>query len=958
MPAENRFLPESNQEKKIDEKAVEILKDLSTTVNSWYSVEVPQFHNPIKWWLGDVSREYEKQEQARIAAFPFDAEKVQSGWYLKEINLPEIIGPKPNVIVSFEGIAMVSRVYCNGRYVGSHLGMFGQFDCDLSPVLNWGQANTILVYVQRGVQAPADAGQVVSVAVTVPVTRDMLTSLNCGMFGGFGRGPRARFMGIWQPVTLKVSEPGPRIRDVFFVPLLDGHRLEIDIENPGTAPREGQLLYSLVHSQNQQVLCEDKTQRLSIAPGAHQAIQLDKTGLTPEWWTPDTPVLYRLEVKWLSDKGQLLDRWEEQVGYRIVQVKGKRIYLNGKPYWCRGADMPPYGYKPNDAAVARGFLEKMKEGNTVITRSHGNPFNRLWFGLCDEIGIGVSCEGVRPWALMSKTPPPSPAILEHWKQEQLESVRQYRNHPSILFYCISNEGLQGDHENPEKLAIFKDIIEAVRKLDPTRPIFQTSGDPDHQGIADIEDVHAYWGWYEASSFVNQYNVPRRGLVLSGDRAFINQECAVPYQNTDTGGVHPAYIKRYSAHPWVGELGVHGDPKYFSQHVAMEGKLKAEKLRYQRKDVPTAGVMLFSNVTWIQHVLSRTPAEWKPFPVWHGVKQAFEPVLAAWENTQYVFYAGQEVRSHLYVVNDDIHFRDISDLRLKVETLNRDGQAVSSVEKPLGQVDYYGVKKYPLDIFMPDSASLKKLREPFTIHFSLYSGSERLSENTYAVEIVSDAWLASTSQIVLVDGCSDDLKSQLRNCGFTVSSWNERSEKADTVIIGPVSTSTMESILPALKPGGRILLLEHRQKTSAFDPSFFPVTDWQAPRNCQLVKGGFKEGALWASDRKDRLGSMPASLKGKDYILVSMEDKYSDAASPLFKLTLEYAADVYVGYNERAKVIPAWLQSYAQTGDFIEIPGNCRLKLFKKKYEAGEVILNGNNPAKNPPAMYTVIIDSP
>lgn len=103
--------------------------------------------------------------------------------------------------------------------------------------------------------------------------------------------------------------------------------------------------------------------------------------------------------------------------------------------------MPVYGYKPNDETTARNFLRRMHEGNQMVTRSGCNPWNRLWFGAADEEGVGVACEGVRPWALMSKQPPPAPAILAQWKTEQLETVRQYRNHPSILFYCVANEGL-------------------------------------------------------------------------------------------------------------------------------------------------------------------------------------------------------------------------------------------------------------------------------------------------------------------------------------------------------------------------------------------------------------------------------------------------------------------------------------------------------------------------------------
>lgn len=415
----------------------------------------------------------------------------------------------------------------------------------------------------------------------------------------------------------------------------------MEVDNPEKNDFSGYLSYTVKNKQSGEFLASENDRKtLKIGKEDATVIEIDKKGLSPNLWTPNDPFLYQLEVSWNDKNGKLIDRYNCEVGYRTVGVKGKNIMLNGNPYWVRGANMPPYGYKPNDEETARAFVQLMHNGNTVVTRTHGNPWNDMWYTAADEIGIGVSSEGVRPWALMTTAPPPKEAILEQWKKEQLESIKKYRNHPSILFYELSNEGLQGDHENPEKLAIFKDLIEAVWKMDPSRPIFQTSGDPDVEHQADIEDVHSYWGWYEPSSFVNDYTKPMRGLTLDNGRPFINEEAAVPYSMIDDGSVHPNYIPRYSAQSWVGDIGTLGkDDSYFQEHIYLEGKMKAEKLRRSRKYVDNTGFMLFCNVTWIQHALSRPPSQWKPFPVYEGVKEGFQPVLVAMRSPQRNFFEG-------------------------------------------------------------------------------------------------------------------------------------------------------------------------------------------------------------------------------------------------------------------------------------------------------------------------------
>jgi|GEM_PF-6367346 len=807
--AKDDLAPSSTSSKDIDAKAREIS---GKKMAAWANVQVPQFLNRISWWLPDVSKEYEQQEIERVSKLPEGATTAQAGWYSKTLTLPKGAASK-EVYANFEGVALVSRVYINGVNVGQHLGMFGSFKCRLTPYLKQGEDNHLLVYVERGVKSK-DGDKLISVEVSVPVTQNMLLSLNKSMFDKIG--PKYNVMGIWLPATLEVSEQGGRIADVFFNPGLEGHTMEFTMENPDPAKTvEGKLSYTITNKKTgKPLVAETVKPSLKLAPGTRNTFTVSKNGLKPLLWSPDIPNLYVMDVKWTSPSGKLVHQWKEQVGYRTISTKGSQVLLNGKPYWSRGANMPPYGYKPNDESVARGFLKYMHDGNTVITRSHGNPWNHMWFTAADEIGVGVSCEG-GTWALLAKDIPPAGNIAA-WKAEQLEIVKQYRNHPSILFYVVSNEGLANDdYKNPDKLAIYKDIITEMRKLDNSKLIFQTSGNPDHLKIADIEDTHSYWDWYWSSSYVNDYTKHGHGLPHN-DRPFLSQEGAVPYSMIDDGSVHPSYIPRYCAQPWIGDRGVFGgDYSYFQEHIRAVSKLKAEKLRYSRAQLPTAGFHLFSNVTWIQHALSKPVKDWKPFPVYQGVKEGYEPVLVGLTNTQHVFYGGHVINTEVFVVNDDTKTRDFKNLSADITVKNASGQVLTASKTTVGDVAYYAVKKVPADFKVPASQGTTTA----SIIITLRDGKKVISTNNYPIRIIKKETVtagAEKTKLVGLSGVAPQLVNYLVAAGVKVQDVKALKEKADVILVGSLDAKTSrEDVEKMVKKGGRVIVLGQGEKSQRF-----------------------------------------------------------------------------------------------------------------------------------------------
>ena len=104
---------------------------------------------------------------------------------------------------------------------------------------------------------------------------------------------------------------------------------------------------------------------------------LNLSNVKPKLWTPADPHLYRLDVILESESGETLDSWSHDVGFRTFEVRGNKLFLNGHPYWLRGAGWHlPYGKNPFDPLLPRKLILALHEaGRPRRTRTHATPWN-------------------------------------------------------------------------------------------------------------------------------------------------------------------------------------------------------------------------------------------------------------------------------------------------------------------------------------------------------------------------------------------------------------------------------------------------------------------------------------------------------------------------------------------------------------------------------------------------------
>jgi len=140
-----------------------------------------------------------------------------------------------------------------------------------------------------------------------------------------------------------------------------------------------------------------------------------------EFWSPDSPKLYRLSV--VTAAGSCAQLF----GIRRLAASGERLRLNGRPIYLRGVTEHAYFAKtthmPRDLAYWRMVTAKRKELGFNFVRFHTFVPPEEYLDATDELGMLVHVE--------------SPNFVPI--SEYAAIVAFGRRHPSVVIYCTGNE---------------------------------------------------------------------------------------------------------------------------------------------------------------------------------------------------------------------------------------------------------------------------------------------------------------------------------------------------------------------------------------------------------------------------------------------------------------------------------------------------------------------------------------
>jgi len=451
--------------------------------SAWRKLDLP--HD----WSIELERAATNPSVASGGYFPMGR-----GIYQKTLCVPEEWRGK-KVFVEFEGVYMNAEVRVNEHFVARHPYGYTSFTLDLTPYLIYGAKNTLTVTVDNAAQ------------------------LNSRWYSGSG---------IYRPVWLLVAEPvhiaqyGVYVTTPEVSPETARIRVSTQIANETTEIREVTLRSQALVPDG--AAAGEVEARLTLAAASSQVVTQELVIARPQCWSPDAPLLYRLESTVLAGE-HVVDSASTTFGIRSLKVDARLGFLiNDQPVKMKGGCVHHDNGVMGSASYPRSEERKVEllkaSGYNAIRCAH-NPPAPSFLDACDRLGMLVIDEAFDCWR-DGKNPYDYHAVFDDWWERDIESmVRRDRNHPSVVVWSIGNELME--RGRPEGAAIARQLADAVRALDSTRPVTAAicgSWDgwpwPNTDGVFSTLDIGGYnylWSLYES----DHVRLPQR--VMFGTESF-------------------------------------------------------------------------------------------------------------------------------------------------------------------------------------------------------------------------------------------------------------------------------------------------------------------------------------------------------------------------------------------------------------------------------------------------------
>lgn len=206
----------------------------------------------------------------------------------------------------------------------------------------------------------------------------------------------------------------------------------------------------------------------------------------PILWSAEKPYLYKGDIRITDDKGQEIEKFNFNLGIKKVEAIGEILYINGKPVKLRGVNR--HDHHPRTGRfVDKETLEKdvrlMKQANINFLRTSHYPDMPYLYELCDNYGIYVMDEANQEshgYDIENSIIGDNPLWKKAHVDRAVSLVERDKNHPSIIFWSLGNEGGAGSN--------IKAMYDTIKNLDDTRLVYYDS-DKRYSDIYDEAYMH-------------------------------------------------------------------------------------------------------------------------------------------------------------------------------------------------------------------------------------------------------------------------------------------------------------------------------------------------------------------------------------------------------------------------------------------------------------------------------------
>ena len=335
--------------------------------------------------------------------------------------------------------------------------------------------------------------------------------------------------------------------------------IEASVKNSGNNISSGTIVYEIKDMDGTVVFSD--TENISIDGKSSYDFAKNITLQNPTLWDGFVnPYLYTITVT-LKFNDNVIDACSHKLGLRYYELSGNNGFkLNGKQYLLRGFAMHQ-DYENVGSAATNELIDKdlqivIESGANMLRLAH-YPHNDYIYQRCDELGIIVQTE--IPWVNHCGVNATT-AYFNNIKNNMKEMIINYYNHPSIIFFGMSNElggshlsgvtNQQGDYDYDNALIKTRELYNYAKALTSQHLIGIVAHDPTFKYVRskiadwsflDWVGLNIYKGWYggnftDFTTMVNEYHnsYPNLCICEYGAGANTDSHSETPETTTNTG----------------------------------------------------------------------------------------------------------------------------------------------------------------------------------------------------------------------------------------------------------------------------------------------------------------------------------------------------------------------------------------------------------------------------------------
>ncbi|WP_090392665.1 sugar-binding domain-containing protein [Niabella drilacis] len=537
------------------------------------------------------------------------------GWYKKSLLIPK---QNNKVYLYFEGVYNRSEVFINGRPIGKRPNGYISFMYDITPYIQFGKENEVLVRVDH--HRAADSRWYTGAGIYRDVWLVYAPPVHIAQWGVYAYPEVGKNSGSLQ--------------------------VKVQVDNNEKQSRSVTVVNELLNDKG--VVVAKSSDALKINAGGPGEVSAKLHVADPRLWSLDAPVLYQLRTRILMG-GKLVDATTTTTGFRQLTFDAdKGFALNGKWMKIKGVclhhDAGVLGAAMYKEVWRRRLLNLKEIGVNAVRTSH-NPQAAVFYDLCDELGLLVMNEAFDEWEY------PKRKWLEGWNvgtpgydgtydffdewgaRDLADMVRRDRNHISVFAWSIGNEvdypndpyshpvldgssgngftqkifgGYKKDAPDAMRLGVIaKKLAAVVREYDRSRPV--TAGlagvaMSNETGYPDALDIAGY-NYTESRYTSDHRKYPHRVIFGSENRHDISAWKAV------TGNPHIFGQFLWTGIDYLGESGRWPSRGFYSGLLDFAGFIKPRgyfrQSLWSEKPVLYIGTYPVRGGSGSEDVLSRT-----------------------------------------------------------------------------------------------------------------------------------------------------------------------------------------------------------------------------------------------------------------------------------------------------------------------------------------------------------------